>query len=393
MHLPSSMLKPDYNGGSIINLSASISAHFGVPTPAATLRQPLPLENVETIVLFIVDGFGQWQLEKHLASGDTPHLKALLEQSQKRTLTSVFPSTTMSAITGIHMAASPAQTGWLGYTMWLEEVQRVTEMIGQIDFATRQKLEQPDFLKATTGIYAALERRGVGVYSVAPLEYRGTWLNEWYWQGAMQYGYLTANTAASIAASSLKLEAQPKLVVLYFADYDTVCHRYGPSSHSAADEISAIDHTLGRVLRQIPKDGKTLFLLTADHGQRDLTDKKAVYLEQDSTLMAMLEGAPAGDRVSRTLRVKPEFLNAARERLEPHSDTILAKDAWEMGLFGGLPASDSFYARVGNLIALPRAKTQLCYTYPNKTPSRPHRGSHGGLTVEEMLVPLIVSRF
>jgi hypothetical protein len=392
MNLPTSMLAPDYAGGSIINLSSSIAAHFGVQTPTPVLHQSLPLENTETIVLFIVDGLGQWQLEQHLADGDMPNLKGLLQDSQQHTLTSVFPSTTMSAITGIHMAKSPAQTGWLGYTMWLSEVGQVVEMIGQVDFATRQKLEQPDFLKASNSIYSQLEKNGVGVYSVAPSEYRGTWLNEWYWQGGMQYGYTTANTCASVASTSLRLEGQPKLVVLYWADYDTVCHRHGPSSQMASDEISAVDHALGRLVRQIPKDDKTLFCLTADHGQRDLTDKKAVYLEQNSALMALLEGAPAGDRVSRTFRVKPDRLDAARDLLEAHSDTILSAEAWEMGLFGGLPAQPSFYTRVGNLIALPRAETQLCYTYPNKAPSRPHRGSHGGLTHEEMLVPLIVSR-
>jgi hypothetical protein len=391
MQLPSSLLAPNYNGGSIINLSASIAAHFGVPTSTAKLQQPLPLEGVDTVVLLIVDGLGDWQLEQHLSDGDMPNLKALLEDSQRRSLTSVFPSTTMSAITGIHMAASPAQTGWLGYTMWLEEVQGVIEMIGQVDFASRQKLEQPNFLKATSSIYAALEKNGVGVYSVAPNEYRGTWLNEWYWQGGMQYGYLTANTCASVAAASLALEP-PKLVVLYWADYDTVCHRHAPSSQMAADEISAVDNALGRLLRQIPKNGKTLFCLTADHGQRDLLDKKAIYLEQNTELMAIFEGAPAGDRVCRTFRVKPEKLTAARDLLEVHSDTLLSADAWRMGLFGGLPARETFYNRVGNLIALPRAETQLCYTYPGKNPSRPHRGSHGGLTPEEMLVPLVVSR-
>jgi hypothetical protein len=392
MTLPSSLHPPDYFGGSIVNLSASLAAHFGAQTPSTPLHQALPLEGIETVVLFIVDGFGEWQLEQHLADGDTPNLKGLLEDSHHRTLTSVFPSTTMSAITGIHMAASPAQTGWLGYTMWLEEVGRVVEMIGQIDFASRQRLESPNFLKATSSIYSQLEQHGVGVYSVAPNEYRGTWLNEWYWQGATQYGYITANTCASVASASLALTEQPKVIVLYWADYDTVCHRHSPSSRQASDEISAVDNALGRLLHQIPKDGKTLFCLTADHGQRDLLDKKAIYLDQNPALMAMLDGAPAGDRVCRTFRVKPDHLDAARDLLEPHSDTILSADAWDMGLFGGLPAQETFYARVGNLIALPRDQTQLCYTYPGKTPSRPHRGSHGGLTRQEMIVPLVVSR-
>ena len=129
--LPKSMLLPDYAGGSIVNLTSSLARHFGVAGSAAPLGQELPLDGIETVVLFIADGLGQWQLEKHIADGDMPTIKGLLEQSQASTLTSVFPSTTMAAITGMHMAATPAQTGWLGYHLWLEEVSAVVEMIAQ----------------------------------------------------------------------------------------------------------------------------------------------------------------------------------------------------------------------------------------------------------------------
>ncbi len=386
------MLFPDYTGGSIVNLTSSLAQHFDVKASAAPLRQPLDLRGIETVVLFIADGLGAWQLEKHLAAGDMPTLKGLLEDSHSSTLTSVFPSTTMAAITGMHMAATPAQTGWLGYQLWLEEVGAVTEMIGQVDMAKQTKLEQPDFLKQSESIYSKLERRGIGAYSVAPTQYRGTWLNEWYWSGAMQYGYLTPNTCASVASNALQLEGR-KVVVVYWADYDSVCHKHGPTSDEAADEISALDHALGRLIKRLPKNGKTAFLLTADHGQINLNERRTVYLEQQRDLMPCLLSPPAGDRVCRTFRVKPGMLEEVRDMLEVTSHTLLTSEAWEAGLFGGLPSEETFYRRVGDLIAMPRDGAQLCYTYPGKHPSRPHKGSHGALSRQEMQVPLVMTRF
>ncbi len=386
------MLLPDYAGGSIVNLTSSIANHFGVFTSAQQLREKLPLTGIETVILLIADGLGAWQLEKHLADGDMPTLKGLLEDAEQRTLTSVFPSTTMAAITGMHMAATPAQTGWLGYTLWLEEVGAVIEMIGQVDMAAQSKLDQPDFLQSTQSIYGKLERRGVNAFSVAPAEYRGTWLNEWYWSGGMQYGYLTANTLPSVANQSLQSDGQ-KVIVMYWADYDTVCHKHGPSSNEASDEISALDHALARLLKRIPKNGRTALVITADHGQIDLNDKKIVYLEQQRDLMPCLLSPPAGDRICRTFRVKPGLLEEVRDMLEVTSHTMLTSEAWEAGLFGGAPAEDTFRQRVGDLIAMPRDGIQLGFTYPGKYPSRPHRGSHGALSVEEMRVPLIFTRF
>jgi Type I phosphodiesterase / nucleotide pyrophosphatase len=382
---------PDYAGGSILNLAASLHAHFGVDTGHAGLRTPLPLEDVETVVLLIVDGLGQAQLERHIADGDAPNLGALLGGAHHQTITSVFPSTTMAAVTSIHTASAPAQSGWLGYTLWLEEVGAVVEMIGQINQDTGQVLEDRGFLRVVPGAYRKLQDRGVPVFAIQPLGYRGSWLNEWYWQGAAQSGYVSANTIGSRISSPLEVEG-PKMIVLYWADYDSVCHRHGPSSLAAADEISAVDHAVGRLLKRLPQDGKTLFLLTADHGQVDLEAQKAVYLERDAWLSERLLGAPAGDRICRTFRVTPDSLEKTRAYLERYGDVMLSRDAWEAGLFGGPPAQEHFRSRVGDLIVLPRNGAQLCWTFSGKQPARPHLGSHGGLSHDQMRVPLMALR-
>ena len=380
---------PDYAGGSILNLAASLANHFGVSAPHATLRNALPLAGVDTVVLLIVDGLGQWQLEKHIRDGDAPNLERLMGRDSQ-VITSVFPSTTMAAITCIHTATPPAQSGWLGYTMWLEETQTLTEMIGQVDMASKRPLEDKSFLAAVPSIYPSYERNGVGVYAVQPQGYRGSWLNDWYWRGAAQLGYVSANTLGSVALPLMANEGR-KLIVLYWADYDSVCHKYGPSSAAAGDEIAAVDNAVGRLLARLPEDGKTALIVTADHGQIDLQPDKAVYLERDAWLVERLRGPPAGDRLCRTFRVTGQ-LEAVREHLGQYGDVLSSSDAWEAGLFGGAPAFETFRSRVGDLIVLPQNGMQLCWTFSGKQSPKPHRGSHGGLSHAEMRVPLLTVR-
>jgi hypothetical protein len=378
---------PDYAGGSILNLAASLADHFGVRTPHAVLRHRLPLEGIESVVLLIVDGLGQWQLDKHIADGDAPNLCSLMGRDPQ-VITSVFPSTTMAAMTSIHTATPPASSGWLGYTMWLEETQTLTEMIAQVDMATKKPLEDKGFLAAVPSIYSSYAAAGVNVYAVQPQGYRGSWLNDWYWRGAAQLGYVSANTIGSIALPALEVSGK-KLIVLYWADYDSVCHKHGPSSAAASDEIAAVDHAIGRLLGRLPGDGKTALIVTADHGQIDLDPQQAVYLERDQWLVDRLLSPPAGDRLCRTFRLPPNQLQAVREHLRRYGDVLEASVAWEAGLFGGVPASDGFRSRVGDLIVMPHAGSQLCWTFSGKQPPRPHRGSHGGLSHDQMRVPLL----
>ena len=381
---------PDYAGGSILNLAASLAKHFGVGVPHAPLRNALPLEDVETVVLLIVDGLGQWQLEKHIRDGDAPNLERLM-QNHSQVITSVFPSTTMAAMTSIHTATPPAQSGWLGYTMWLEETQTLTEMIGQVDMSTRRPLEDKSFLAAVPSIYSSYAAAGVNVYAVQPQGYRGSWLNDWYWRGAAQLGYVSANSLGSVALPALEVSGK-KLIVLYWADYDSVCHKYGPSSAAASDEIAAVDSAVGRLLARLPRDGETALIVTADHGQIDLDPEKAVYLERDLWLVDRLRGPPAGDRLCRTFRVKPNQQGAVRDHLRRYGNVLNANDAWEASLFGGAPAAANFRSRVGDLIVMPHTGSQLCWTFSGKQPSKPHRGSHGGLSHAQMRVPLLSVR-
>jgi len=87
------MNRPDYHGGSIVNLMHSIiharGGHSDVPTLNAVPVDTLA--HAKNLILLVIDGLGAPWLAHH-----APH--GMLHRAQCATLTSVFPSTTASAI-------------------------------------------------------------------------------------------------------------------------------------------------------------------------------------------------------------------------------------------------------------------------------------------------------
>jgi hypothetical protein len=103
MHLP------DYNGGSLLNLITSLAAARGVRArhPTLTALPPDRLALARNVVFLLVDGLGYNYLTEFGRGG------ALCEHLAGK-LTSVFPSTTASAITTSFTGRSPHEHGLTG---------------------------------------------------------------------------------------------------------------------------------------------------------------------------------------------------------------------------------------------------------------------------------------
>src|SRR5688572_12595908 len=106
-------MRPDYSGGSLVNLMASIVAARGGKARHSPLRilRAEELHEARNLVLLIVDGLGDNYLMRRGAGGE-------LARRRRASLTSVFPSTTASAITTSYTACTPLEhglTGWFTY--------------------------------------------------------------------------------------------------------------------------------------------------------------------------------------------------------------------------------------------------------------------------------------
>jgi len=84
-------MRPDYSGGSLVNLVASIVSARGGQALHPPLKKFPDVANATNVVLIIIDGLGDNYLQRRGASE--------LGKRRRAAMTSVFPSTTASAIT------------------------------------------------------------------------------------------------------------------------------------------------------------------------------------------------------------------------------------------------------------------------------------------------------
>jgi Uncharacterized proteins of the AP superfamily len=120
------VIRPDYEGGSIVNLMRSLGDACGAlpPLPYAPLRDAKVSlgDTARHVVLLVADGLGYRYLQRHGAGG---HLHNHLQAR----LTSVFPSTTASAVTTYLTGLAPQQHALTGWHMYFSELDAVAAVL------------------------------------------------------------------------------------------------------------------------------------------------------------------------------------------------------------------------------------------------------------------------
>src|SRR5471030_1737648 len=107
---------PDYRGGGLLNLIASCAQSRGGAShhPVLAALPPSELSRARNVLLVLIDGLGYNYLASRGAGG------ALASRLTSR-ITSVFPSTTASAITTTFTGLAPAEHGLTGWFTWFAE--------------------------------------------------------------------------------------------------------------------------------------------------------------------------------------------------------------------------------------------------------------------------------
>jgi Type I phosphodiesterase / nucleotide pyrophosphatase len=182
---------------------------------------------------------------------------------------------------------------------------------------------------------------------------------------------------------------------IYFGDADSLMHMAGPD----APEVAAlIDEHLSAIAAAPWPDG-TLVLLTADHGMEGISPERTTYVnvvwpELADHLVAGADEkplAPAGSCRDLFLHVRPERLDEVAARLgELLADVAEVRKVEVLlaeGLFGP-NITEALTARLANLVVLPAAGEAAYWLEQGRFEQR-FLGQHGGLSANEMEIPLV----
>lgn len=384
-----------------MNLASTILDAFGArrSDDPSTVRglDADRLRDAAAIVLVLVDGLGELQARRAIARGDARNLAALRDGAAA-TLTSIFPSSTVCALGSLDTARAPGAHGLVAYQHWVEEFGCVAQMLRwgpadrAVSFAEPPWSADPRAFLTVDTVDARLARVGVARYLVQPGVFRSSPLVRMLSPESTYAPYLATSSAA--VATRRLLRARPwgegrAFLFVYWSTLDTIAHFLGPLSDEHDAELRAVDELLVGPLRE-DVGGDVVFLLTADHGHVDLDPAIAVRFEDHPDLLSLLRYPPAGEhRVALLAPLAGAAGEVSGYCREHFPDDILAsaEEAFALGLYGA-PVTDVARRRVGDLLLLATGARQFWYTFL-ASELGVHRGSHGALSADEMLVPLV----
>ncbi len=398
---------PHYSGLSIANIPATIAALLGTSLPGALPALPEEiwtdwLPGLRRVVLVIIDALGYRMLQRMSASGDTHAFSDLARAGRLIPITSVFPSTTDAALVSLSTGRPPAEHGWLAYTMYLRELGVAANAILLSSVWTRKADELLDWGLESSSLIPIprlaerLASMHVDTGAVFYTGFQNTGFSRMLYKGVTeQRGHLHASDLwvqlRQLLAETRKRRA---FITAYWSGLDTLAHAYGPETEHCEAEFHTLDHLLSRqFLASLPaKDREgTLLLLTADHGQIRVPPEKILNADQDRELSRHLMVPITGESRAAFVHPRPGRSRAIRDHLEEsYPNWFVVRDSVEVleaGLLGN-PIADETYSRAGELIVLPRSTGALQHAEPSVTLV----GRHGGLSPEEMLVPLLGAR-
>ncbi len=384
MHLP------DYKGGSLLNLIASLAAARGACVRHAPLAALPPdrLTSARNVVFLLVDGLGYNYLTDVGRGGA---LRAHLAGK----LTSVFPSTTASAITTSFTGLSPHEHGMTGWFTWFSAVDTIAaplpfrrrgddKPLTELGIRPGQLLDTPSILDTMDCRRIVVSQRRI-VDSDYSRHFGG---------GSERRGYDHLSELVDAVAAAVRSGSERKYIYAYYPEFDAVAHKHGVGSAQAAMRLQAIDAAFAELLRRL-SGSDTALVVSADHGFIDTPASETLELESYPDLARMLVRPLSGEPRVAFCHVRPgfaeSFIAKAQDMLSEYADVLPSRQLVEERWFGPGVAHPDLAERVGDVTLVMKRHAIIKDHLPGE---KRHTliGNHGGATEDEMLIPLVYAR-
>jgi len=364
-------------------------------TTGPALDEPLLRERFERVAFVYLDAFGWTFLERQ---DDHLLLRRARSDGLVAQLTSQFPSTTTAHVTTIHSGLPVAEHGVYEWDVLESTLNRlITPLLfsftGDSGRETLAGVLDPEDIYPAESLYARLASAGVRSCVAQPAAFPHSSPNRVPLRGADVLPFSAPEEGLAAAAAALATTDNAYALV-YLDGIDALMHAVGPDDPTA-DAAFAEALTM---IERAPFPSGTLVLLTADHGMSPVDPARTVYVNQVwPELAAHLETgadgkplAPAGSCRDLFLHVVAGHVDEVRDRLGERLDGIADVVTVETLVADGSFAEPSprLRARLGDVVVLPRYGEAVYWHEPGRFVQDLH-GQHGGLSPQEMEIPLL----
>lgn len=367
------LVEPNYNDkNNIYSLACGVANFLGVKRKCNNYFQ---IEG-NRLLLILIDGLGYnlfTKVYKPLDRKGTEIIKGY----------TVFPSTTATVITTLFSALKPAEHGVLGYITFSKTLGGIVNSLKYSHPAEQGRDSLKDGLsykKAFPDVKSYLEE--TQEKNTAEIIPKGLEQTEFTMatHGKVKETKTYSNYWDALYTLRQTLEQDSFNFIYFYIDtIDSLEHKYGAYTDPVFEASRSIVNDIISIALKF-KDKYTT-IITADHGQ--VTVDKMVELNNDKELLDLVEIPPYGDSRAIFFRSRHNIKDYL-EKKYPGLKVYSREEIINTELLGG----DSAY--IPDYIAVPLGNSGYVYKFRDTNDVEKLKGHHGGLTSEEMEIPMVV---
>ena len=378
---------PNYSGGGIVNLMSSIAQARGGKTPYKTLKTlpPGKIKDSKNIVLMVIDGLGFEYLKE---KGQ----KTILGENLVGPITSVFLPTTACAIPTFLTGVAPQQHAFTAWHMNLKEIGVVSKILrfsprmggkifSEFGFTVDEVFdEKPFFSKIKTKSFS------VNPKLITNSDFMGLISTK-----AKKGSYGTLDSFFSQTKKAINSVGK-KYVYTYWQNFDDLSHKYGVGSKKIEKHLKEFDKKLRGFVNGLRGTNTTL-IITADHGFIDTPLNRIIKIEDHPQLKECLTLPLCGEGRTAYCYVRPskvkQFEGYVKTKLKKYCDLYKGQDLINRNFFGLGKPNKKLFDRVGDYVLVCK-ENYIIKDSIKRTDIEKNIGHHGGVSKQEMIVPLVV---
>ncbi len=384
------MIQPNYENGSIVNLVSSVTQAMG---NNSIHHKPLPfiesklISGKKNVIFIVLDGLGYKYIKEQGNSFFSKHLIG--------NCTSVFPSTTATAITSFLTGMSPAQHAVTGWFVYLKELGTISAILpfkprygGEI--FSKSNIYAKDIFKQST-IFENINRKS---YTLTNDYIINSDYTKFYSKGSTSVAYKKENLENFIMNLMTLTQDIPneKFIYAYWPTFDSLAHKNGIHSLNCKNHFQELAKALEDFVYSI-RNTDSIVIITADHGLIDSPKDTLIDIDQHPKLKETLVIPLSGDPRASYCYVRQGMADTFEEYVKEHlSDVCSIYKSSELveNHFYGLDEPDpKLWDRIGDYVLIPKENYVIKDKVLGESPHY-YTGHHGGVSEDEMYVPIII---
>lgn len=355
----------------LTNLTCSILKYFNCEYKHNTLDyidKILDKKKPKNVILVLCDGMGYNLINRILPSN------SFLVNNIKYKLSSVFPPTTTAATTSVITGLNPNEHCWLGWDIYIKEIDKVVTMYLNKEKDTDIILGDENICKKYmryTTIFDSINNENNNAIYLSPFD---------------KNKYDDFDDMLTKINDNCNIKDK-NFIYAYYENPDALMHEFGTDNINSIENFNMINEKLETFSKTINKD--TIMFVIADHGH---INSDYFYLEDYPLIFDCLKRNTSIDSRSSMFFIKDgmkdEFVKLFNEYFNEYFILLNKEEIYKYNIFGIGVDHPHFDSCIGDFIAISIKDKNIKYKrVEGKTQMI---SAHAGVTDDEVFVPLII---